>query len=86
MSDSQNKRAQLRHWLAEEGRLSAADRLDDDRSLISERIISSLQISDLLLFIGRLRGYEVTVQEIQADAFHSINTLMQHFFKENRHV
>lgn len=81
MNTQSNRRERLRHWLAQQnGRLRASE-IGDDLPLLQERVINSLQVTDLLLFIEELRGKPVQLEEIQANAFASINTIYATFLQ-----
>jgi hypothetical protein len=56
--------------------------ITDDTRLIEQRIISSLQVMDLILFIEHLSNRRVEVDEISPGAFASIDSIYATFFKE----
>jgi len=81
MNSQSSLREQLRQWLADQnGRLSASE-IGDEFPLLTERVITSLQVTELLLFIGSLRGIPVRLEEIQPGAFASINTIYAAFLQ-----
>jgi len=82
MSTENNVREVLREWLADKNIQLSAHQIDDDFPLLKERVITSLQVTDLLIFIESLRGKPVSIQEITPGAFGSINAICDHFFKE----
>jgi acyl carrier protein len=80
MNSEHDIRAQLRNWvLAKNGKIRPEE-LDDHTPILEQRIISSLQVMDLILFLEQLTGKSLEVEMLQADAFRSIEMLYQHFF------
>lgn len=75
----------LHDWLVQQnGQISAGD-LDADTPILERKIITSLQVLDLILFIERLRGGSIDVRLIRRGSFSSINAIMEHFFSEQTH-
>ena len=76
-------RAQLHEWvLAKNGRMAAAE-LTDDTLILARRVVNSLQVMDLILFIERLRGVPVDVRQIKPGCFRSIGAIVESFFGED---
>jgi hypothetical protein len=73
-------RSLLREWVVKQNGKVSPDQLADDTPLLERRIITSLQILDLILFIERLRGVSINVQLIKPGSFLSIDAIMTHFF------
>lgn len=71
----------LRNWLAGVNGEIQAEQIDDEFPLLSERVITSLQVTDLLLFIEQIRGTPVQLHEIQPSSFQNINCLYKTFFE-----
>lgn len=82
MNTATSKREALRGWLVEKNGRIGAEQLSDDCPLLEQRVIGSLQIMDLLLFIEELRGRPVTVDELTPAAFASIDAICRRFFEE----
>ena len=56
MNLEHNSRVQLRHWvLAKNGKIRPEE-LDDHTPILEQRIITSLQVMDLILFLEQLTG------------------------------
>lgn len=70
----------LRNWCANTNGNIHADLLSDDYPLLSERIITSLQISDLLLFIQKLTENPIRIEQIKHDNFKTIEHIYKAFF------
>jgi hypothetical protein len=76
----------LRQWLvAKNGALAAHD-LDDDTPIVEQRLLSSLQVASLLLYIEQLRGAPIDIESLQPGAFRSLATIYQHFFNGAAHA
>jgi hypothetical protein len=85
-TDTISKTSMLLHdWLVQQnGKISAGD-LDADTPILERKIITSLKVLDLILFIERLRGGSIDVRLIRRGSFSSINAIMKHFFSEQTH-
>jgi len=77
---SQDHKQLLRDWVVGQANRSQAAVLHDDTPLLEQRIISSLQILELILFIERTTGRAVDVAQLQPGAFRSIDMIFQTFF------
>jgi acyl carrier protein len=80
MSNACAVRTSLREWVIQHGKCPGE--IGDDTRLIERRIISSLQVIDLILFIERLSNRRIEVDELSAGAFASIDTIFATFFKD----
>ena len=78
-------RSLLREWVVKKNGKLSPDDVADDTPLLDNRIITSLQILDLILFIERLRGVSIEVRLIKPGSFRSIDTIMTHFLSEPNH-
>jgi acyl carrier protein len=78
-------RSLLREWVVRQNGKVSPDQIADDTPLLERRIITSLQILDLILFIERLRGVSISVQLIKPGSFLSIDAIMTHFFSGPDH-
>jgi acyl carrier protein len=74
-------RAALRDWIVSVSGKVKREELSDETPIIEERIITSLQVMDLILFLEKLSGQPVEVEQLKAGAFRNINTLYQNFFQ-----
>ena len=85
ISDQITARARLHEWvIAKSGRIAASD-LADDTPILERRVVTSLQIMDLILFIERLRGLSIDVRRIKPGSFRSIDAIVDSFFGDDRH-
>jgi len=82
MSLEQQTRNALREWLAaKNGRVSPGD-IDDDTALVSNGILKSIHVLDLILWIEERLEHQVEVQSIRSGSFASIDAIHRHFFHE----
>ena len=73
-------RSALRSWvLARNPELPPAE-LTDRTPLISRRLVTSLQVVELLLFIEELRAGPVDPRSLAAGAFADVDTIARTFF------
>jgi hypothetical protein len=84
MTAPSSKRQRLREWILACNEKLHPEELADDTALIEERIISSLQIADLILFLESLRGAPVRPDQLHAAAFRNLDALCATFFDEVR--
>ena len=81
MSAQTEARETLRNWLARQAGTQATA-IGDDLPLIEQRVINSLMVLDLLLFLEKLRGEPVDPRAIEPRAFASLDAICQHFLEE----
>ena len=81
MRTTSTARDALRQWLAEKNGAIAQAQLTDDFPIMEQRVITSLQVMDLLLFIEELRGESLDVRDIHPGVFRSIDTICQTFIE-----
>ena len=72
-------RAALRQWVRERAP-AAVGEVADDTPLISSRIITSLQVTDLLLLVEELRSAPIDPAMLQPGAFRDIDAIYAAFF------
>jgi acyl carrier protein len=73
-------RQSLREWIAKTNGKIRADDLNDDTPIIERRIISSLQLTDLILMLEKLSDNLIDVEMLKPGAFRDINAIYQNFF------
>lgn len=74
-------RAELRSFVMRHGRLDQGQIVNDDTALLDERILTSLQIPELILLIESLRGEEIDVLDLQPGDVRDIDTIITRFFR-----
>lgn len=73
-------KAALRGWLAERNPEVAADTIQDNTPLIERRLLTSIQVMDLALFLEDLRGEPLDMTRLKKGAFASIDAIWTTFF------
>lgn len=81
MSRREQIYASLRQWIADK---SGADpqTIANDTPLVERRLLTSLQVLELLLHIEALRGQPVDATWIQPGTFRDLDTIYQRLFTE----
>jgi hypothetical protein len=69
----------LRAWILANGRRVDDAELTDDTPLLERRILSSLQIADLLRFLEELRGTPVELEGLSGAAFRDLGAMGRAF-------
>jgi acyl carrier protein len=73
-------RAELRAWVvATSGGKISPEELRDDTPLLEQRIISSLHVAELVLFVESLRGGPIDLTRIDGKALRDINSMCETF-------
>ena len=75
-------KAQLRAWILEHTDKIADADLRDDTPLLERRILTSLQLADLLLFLEELRGGPVDLERVTGASFRDLASLVKAFLPE----
>jgi len=75
-------RTALLDWVRAHRRGAQDAPLDADTLLLQERLLTSLQLPELLLFIEQLRGQPLDVASIRPGAFASVAAIERHFFPD----
>lgn len=70
----------LKEWIVKVNRKVAIGDLKDDTPIIEQRIISSLQVMDLILHLERLRGRPVEIENLKPGAFRTLDDIYLNFF------
>jgi hypothetical protein len=76
---SLSPRARLRAWVLEHGQRVTDAELTDETPLLERRILSSLQIADLLLFLEELRGEPVDLEGLTGASFRDLGSMARAF-------
>ena len=73
-------RIALLDWVRAHRRGAPDAPLDADTPLLETRLLTSLQVPELLLFIEHLSGRPLDVRNIRPGAFASVAAIERHFF------
>jgi acyl carrier protein len=79
VSEAELKSA-LRDWLVQKNPTAAPGAIQDDTPLIEQRLLTSIQVMDLALFLEDLRGEPLDMTRLKKGAFSSINAIWGTFF------
>jgi len=72
----------LKDWILAKNNKIKAEDLNYDTAIIETRIISSLQIMDLILELEKLTGRPLDVEQMKPGVFASINSIYDNFCKD----
>jgi acyl carrier protein len=70
----------LRAWIVKTNGKIRPDQLDDETPIIEQRIITSLQVMDLILFLEKLSDRSIEVDTLKVGVFKNINAIYNAFF------
>lgn len=70
---------EIRDWIIGRNAKVGPGDFADDTPLIEQRIITSLQVMDLVLFLEELTGRLVDVEQLKPGVFRSVNAIYQNF-------
>ncbi len=82
MSDRRNAKQVLKTWLRENARSPAT--IGDDTPLLAQRLITSLQVMELVLLIEELSGTPIDAALLEPGSFRDVNTICVKFFQTPR--
>ena len=72
-------RSALREWIVKtSGRVGVED-LRDDTPILEQRILTSLHVLDLLLFLEKLTGRNIDPERLKPGAFRDLDTICRNF-------
>jgi len=78
----QDKKKQLKEWIIKKnGKISSQD-LNEETGILEKKIISSLQVMDLILYLEKINGSPVDLENIKPGAFSTINSIYNTFLKK----
>lgn len=80
MNPSFDPRALLLDWVRQHRTHASEGPLDAHTPIIAWRVITSLQLPDLILYIEQISGRRVDVGQLTPGVFRSVDSLCRHFF------
>ena len=86
MTTAAQFRRAVRDWVVTTSGRVRPEELNDDTPIIERRIITSLQVMDLVLFLEELTGDAIDVAKLRVGVFRDINAICQNFFTEGAHA
>ncbi len=81
MSESDAKKA-LRDWIISKSRHKDAAALTDETLVLEQRILNSVQIMDLILYLEELSQKPFDMEKLKPGVFSSVNKIYETFFQE----
>jgi hypothetical protein len=72
-------RMRLRTWIASK-RGIAPDQITDTLPILDQRILSSLHVAELLVYIAELRGEPIDVEALRPGVFRDLDSIYRAFF------
>ena len=78
MITEKDAREQLKNWIVSHSK-KQIESLADDTNIIEERIITSVQILDLILFIESITGTSISLALMKPGSFRSVDTIYHAF-------
>jgi hypothetical protein len=79
MRSEREIREALRSWVLDKAKDLDGSALTDKTPLFEERYLRSLHLPELLLFLERLRGEPIDVDDLRPGDFRDIDTLVLRF-------
>jgi len=73
----------LREWIHAANPSAGALCVDPETDLIKSRILESLQLVELVLFLERRTGREILAEHLNPDAFRTLNSIFLNFFESH---
>ena len=80
MNGAASRRTALRDWISER-----AGPVADDTPLLANRLIDSLQLMELVLFLEELTDRPLRAEQLVPGAFSDIDTICRRFFDDATH-
>ena len=81
-----SRKERLRAWIVANGQRVDDASLRDDTPLLEQRILTSLQLAELLLFLEELRARPVELEGLTGAAFRDLASMMRAFLPEDAHA
>ncbi|MEE2730344.1 MAG: hypothetical protein VYA55_05945 [Pseudomonadota bacterium] len=74
-----NLKHQVREWILSTNPKVDGATLTDETPLLEQKILSSIQLMDLILFLEHVQGQPVDIDQVRPENFHSLNTICAAF-------
>jgi acyl carrier protein len=74
----------LRDWLVKTNPAAADRRIDPDTDIIETRILESLQVVELILFLERQTGRAILAEDLNAATLRTLNSIYSNYFDSRR--
>lgn len=80
-ADEAAVKRRLRRFVAETSGRLRPEEVADDTPILERRLITSLQVLDLILHIEELSGHAIDASRLKPGVFRDVNTIFTHFFE-----
>jgi acyl carrier protein len=80
-SDKEVKTA-LRDWIAQKSKIRPEE-INNETPFLEQRIISSIQLMELILFMEDLSGTSIDVKALKKGMLRDIDTIYRNFFEQS---
>jgi acyl carrier protein len=81
MKTEEEFKIELKNWVLQKSTKVTSDDLTYSTPLIDTRIISSMQVMELILFLEKLKGSRLNMKNIKPGVFQDINSIYNSFLK-----
>ena len=81
MRTEEELKAELKTWVVKTSGKITADALTTETPLIETRILSSLQVMELILFLEKLKGGKLNMKAMKPGSFKNINGIFETFLR-----
>lgn len=82
MNNEKEIKQALREWIAKKSRNCDMTSILDHTLILENRIITSVQIMDLILYLENLTNKPVSIEQVQPGVFSCIDSIYSAFFAE----
>ena len=82
MRNEQEIKQVLKEWIAKKSKNCDINSITGDTQILDKRIITSVQIMDLILYLENLTNKPVNIDQVQPGVFSSIDSIYTAFFVE----
>ena len=72
----------LRTWIATKNGKVTPEAIADDTPILEQRLLSSLHVPELILYVEQLSGKPISVGQLKPGVFRSIDAIAANFFSE----
>lgn len=81
MSQESEIKEQIKNWIVHKNSHVKPEEINEQTPLMEQKILNSLQIVELILYLGKLKGSPVDMSKSQAGSFSSIDKIYETFLK-----
>jgi acyl carrier protein len=81
MKTEEQYKNELREWVLKNSTKVTAEELTSATPLIETRIITSMQVMELILFLEKIKGSRLVIKNIKPGAFKNIDSIYDAFLR-----